>query len=49
MELDFLIKYLLNERGEDSSYVDSLSLEEKEKLYRGLVNIREPKEISNEY
>lgn len=49
MELDFLIKYLLNERGEDSSYVDSLILEEKEKLYRGLVNIRDPKEISNEY
>ena len=46
---DFLIEYLLaeNERYKIAEIPDSF--EEKFKLYRSLVNVREPKQISEEY
>ena len=44
--LDYLISYLLGERGEDISKYEG---RDKKRLYRALVNIRQPKEISNEY
>ena len=47
-KLDFLIEYLIKERGEDF-FEKPITFEEKEKVWRGLCNIREPKQISNEY
>lgn len=44
--LDYVISYLLGERGEDISKYEG---RDKRRLYRALVNIRQPKEISNEY
>lgn len=44
-KLEFLIKYLSEERNEEYLYW-SESEEEKKRLYRALVNVREPKEIS---
>ena len=45
--LDYLIKYLLEERNEDINIPNNL--EEKRNLYKALCNIREPKPISQEY
>ena len=45
--LDYLIKYLLEERKEEVNIPDNI--EEKKKLYKILCNIREPKPISDEY
>lgn len=46
-KLDYLINYLLEERGE--SGVIPEDYEAKERLWRALVNVREPIEISEEY
>ena len=47
-KLDFLIEYLIKERGEDF-FERPVTFEEKERVWRGLCNIRQPKQISNEY
>ncbi len=47
-KLDFLIKYLINDIDRDI-FEEPVTLEEKEKVWRGLCNIREPKPISGEY
>ncbi len=47
-KLDFLIKYLINDV-EQNIFEEPITLEEKEKVWRGLCNIREPKPISEEY
>ena len=47
-KLDFLIKYLINDIDRDI-FEEPVTLEEKEKVWRGLCNIREPKPISEEY
>ena len=47
-KLDFLIEYLIKERGEDF-FEKPVTFEEKERVWRGLCNIRQPKQISNEY
>lgn len=46
--LDFLITYLAEERNEKIE-IDNISEEEKKRLFRSLCNIREPKEISQEF
>ena len=46
--LDFLITYLVGERNEKLE-IENLSEEEKKRLFRSLCNIREPKEISQEF
>ena len=46
-KLDRLIKYLLNELGED--YKIPSNIDEKRYLYKTLVNIRLPKPISENY
>lgn len=48
-KLDFLINYLLNENTEIK--IDNMpkNESEKKKLYRSLCNIREPKQVSDEY
>ena len=46
--LDFLITYLVEERNEKIK-IENLSEEEKKRLFRSLCNIREPKEISQEF
>ena len=46
--LDFLITYLAEERNEKIE-IENLSEEEKKRLFRSLCNIREPKEISQEF
>ena len=46
--LDFLITYLAEERNEKIK-IENLSEEEKKRLFRSLCNIREPKEISQEF
>lgn len=46
--LDFLITYLVEERNEKLE-IENLSEEEKKRLFRSLCNIREPKEISQEF
>lgn len=46
--LDFLITYLAKERNEKIE-IENLSEEEKKRLFRSLCNIREPKEISQEF
>lgn len=46
--LDFLITYLVEERNEKLA-IENLSEEEKKRLFRSLCNIREPKEISQEF
>ena len=46
--LDFLITYLAKERNEKIE-IEKLSEEEKKRLFRSLCNIREPKEISQEF
>lgn len=48
-KIDYLIEYLLKERGEKTEKIDKLSDEQKWRLYRGLVNIREANPISNEF
>ena len=45
-KIDYLIEYLLKEAGRDGF---NYSSRDKKSLYRALVNIREPKPISNEY
>lgn len=47
-KLDFLIKYLLDERNEKVN-LDTLSFDSKKRLFRSLCNIREAKEISDEF
>lgn len=47
-KLDFLIKYLLKDIGEKVTEIP-VTLEEKEKVWRALCNIRKPKPISSEY
>ena len=47
-KLDFLIDYLIKDIGKDI-FEKPITLDEKEKLWRGLCNIREPKPISDEY
>lgn len=46
--IDFLIKYLLDERGEKQSRYN-LTDNEKDSLFRALCNIREPKKATNEF
>ena len=47
-KLDFLIEYLIKDL--DKEILERpVTIEEKEKLWRGLCNIREPKPISDEY
>ena len=46
--LDFLITYLIEERNEILE-IENLSEEEKKRLFRSLCNIREPKEISQDF
>lgn len=46
--LDFLITYLVEERNEKIE-IENLSEEEKKRLFRSLCNIREPKEISQDF
>lgn len=48
-KLDFLIEYLLKEDGKDLGDLYGLNELEKKRLYRALVNIREPKDISPEF
>ncbi len=46
--LDFLITYLTDERNQKIE-IENLSEEEKKRLFRSLCNIREPKEIGQEF
>ena len=46
--LDFLITYLAKEKNEKIE-IENISDEEKKRLFRSLCNIREPKEISQEF
>lgn len=48
-KIDFLIKSLLSEREEYKNIIVPESFQEKFKLYRSLVNVREPKKASEEY
>lgn len=48
-KVDFLIEYLLKERGDNTENLNELNDEQKWHLYRGLVNIREPNPISDEF
>lgn len=48
-KLDYLIKYLVEENKEVNIEKIPEDLEDKKNLYRGLCNIRQPKEISEEY
>lgn len=48
-KLDYLIDYLLKENKEIKTIKLSENIEEKKTLFRGLCNIREPKEISEEF
>ena len=48
-KLDFLIEYLINENNELDIKEIPQDLENKKRLYRSLCNIREPKQISEEY
>lgn len=47
-KLDFLIEYLIKDIGQDF-FEKPITFEEKEKVWRSLCNIREPKQISDEY
>ena len=47
-KLDFLIKYLMKDIGKNVVEIP-VTLEEKEKLWRGLCNVRRPNPISEEY
>lgn len=47
--LDFLIEYLLNESSEFAAIRVPSSKAERRKLLRSLLNVREPKEISDEF
>lgn len=47
-ELDFLIQYLLQERNEKVN-LQKLSLEDKQRLFRSLCNIRDAKNIDSEF
>ena len=47
-KLDFLIKFLIKDTGRTNEEIPN-TLEEKEKLWRALCNIREPKPVSDEY
>lgn len=47
-KLDYLIKYLADESKENIPAIPK-DIETKKRLYRALVNIREPKEISDEF
>lgn len=46
--LDFLINHLISEDNRYSNIVIPKDSEEKFNLFRSLVNVREPKQISNE-
>lgn len=46
--LDYLIQYLLNERNEKVK-LQELSIEDKKKLFRSLCNVRDAKEISEQF
>lgn len=46
-KLYYLIQYLLEESKEKINVPENIN--EKKKLYRALVNIRNPKEISDEF
>lgn len=47
-KLDFLIKYLTKDIGENVNEIP-ITLEEKEKIWRALCNIRKPEPVSSEY
>ena len=47
-ELDFLIQYLLQERNEKAN-LQKLSLEDKQRLFRSLCNIRDAQNIDSEF
>ena len=47
--LDFLINHLISEDNRYSHIVIPKNSEEKFNLFRSLVNVREPKQISNEF
>ena len=47
--LDFLINHLISEDNRYSNIVIPKNSEEKFNLFRSLVNVREPKQISNEF
>lgn len=47
-KLDFLIKYLLEDIGKEANEIP-FTMEEKEKVWRALCNIRKPNPISEEY
>ena len=47
--LDFLINHLISEDNRYSNIVIPKDSEEKFNLFRSLVNVREPKQISNEF
>ena len=46
--LDFLIQYLLTERDEKAN-LQELSIKDKKKLFRSLCNVRDAKEISEQF
>jgi len=46
--LDEIIQYLLIERGDSNTQIPN-DMESKQKLYRALVNVRNPQEISSEF
>ena len=48
-KLDYLIEYLLKEKNQDIEDLYGLNDQEKKYLYRSLVNIREPKSISEDF
>ena len=48
-ELDYLIDYLINENDKISINSKPTNLREKQDLYHALVNIRQPKDITDEY
>ena len=48
-KLDYLINYLLEENNEIKLNSEDKTMDEKRKIYRSLCNVREPREISEEY
>ena len=46
-QLDFLIKYLINERDEEISIPDDI--DDKKSLFRSLINVRPPLEVTDEF
>ena len=48
-KLDYLINYLLEDNKKIKLNSESKTIEEKKNIYRSLCNVREPREISEEY